>query len=98
MKVLPQWVVWKPEWKHSKWGKVPYTPLGRKASSTDPKSWADLDTVAKAADESGAGIGFVVAVNGYITGIDLDKCRDPVTGSMEQWALQIVAGFNSYSY
>ena len=43
--VLPQWVCWhlEPDPKGGKARKVPYNPTtGRKASSTDPKSWVSL--------------------------------------------------------
>ena len=43
--VLPQWICWRlePDSKSEKPRKVPYDPkTGRKASSTNPQTWATL--------------------------------------------------------
>jgi len=48
-----QWVLAAPD-------KSPRTPTGSHASSTDPKTWSDFETVARAARERGWGVGFVL--------------------------------------
>ena len=41
------------------------------------------------------GLGFLLG-DGW-AGVDLDKCRDPESGALTQWALDIVARFDSYT-
>lgn len=90
-----QWVCWRYEQRDSKWTKVPYQPGGLMASSTNPHTWNTLGAVYQTALGTGQGIGFVF--NGDIAGIDLDKCRDPRTGVIETWALDIIARLDSYT-
>ncbi len=78
MKAARQWV------RHSK--KVPHQVNGVKASSTDPKTWTDYQTAVNST--FGDGAGFVFA-NGF-AGIDLDGCRDKVTGEVTPWADAII--------
>lgn len=69
LRSVPRWVVWKGQ-------KVPYcaTAVNRKASSTDPDTWAGFNQAQTAYEEGGyAGVGFVLNGDG-IVGIDLDKC------------------------
>jgi len=88
------WVLWTPE-------KVPLDPKNLKAASTtDPDTWGTYDEAEKAylscKDDSIAGIGFVFTDSPF-TGIDLDKCRDPKTGRIDTWAMDIVNAFRSYT-
>jgi putative DNA primase/helicase len=87
---LPQWVCWRKELSRSgKPTKVPYSPrfADRKASSTDPKTWATYERAVAAAKSRGFdGIGFVFTPDDVFCGIDLDHCRDPETGAIEAWA------------
>ena len=90
------WVNWKLQ--DSK--KVPLNPNDEgKASPTDPKTWSTFDQAKKRYTESKngiCGIGFEFT-NSPCTGIDLDKCRDPKTGVIDQWAMDIVNAFRSYT-
>jgi len=43
-----------------------------------------------------AGVGFVLTEDDGYTGVDLDKCRDPATGKLDQWAEDIVALNETY--
>jgi hypothetical protein len=57
-------------------GKVPYcaTALNRKASVTEPSTWATFCQAQTAYEEGGySGVGFVLAEDN-IVGVDLDKC------------------------
>lgn len=66
---VPRWVVWNG-------AKVPYcaTAINRKASSTEPNTWAAFDQAQNAYEEGGyLGVGFVLSGDG-IVGVDLDKC------------------------
>jgi putative DNA primase/helicase len=90
----PQWVCWRTEERDGKQTKVPYTPgTERRASSTDLMTWR---TFSEALDayEAGEppydGIGFVFCSADPYVGIDLDRCRDPLTGDLEPWAQKII--------
>lgn len=96
-----QWVLWKFTWDtmRDEWTKVPIHALtGTPASSTNPKTWvAFRKTVGEFEKRDLDGIGFVVTRDDPFTGIDLDKCRDPVSGDIDEWALDMVAEFGSYT-
>lgn len=90
----PQWVCWRLEERDDKPTKVPYTPgTGRRAASNDLMTWTTFDA-ALAAYEAGEppydGIGFVFCSADPFSGIDLDACRDPETGAVEDWARKII--------
>lgn len=96
---LPQWVLWKyvPDDKGLP-QKVPFSVDGGYASSTNPETWAPFEYVADCYERGGyEGIGFVFATGGDRTGIDLDGCRNPETGAIEQWGHDIVERFNTYT-
>lgn len=87
-----RWVLWKS-------GKIPYQTNGEPASSTDPATWTTFDAAwnkyYEDVDEVFAGIGCVVAAP-YVA-IDLDKCRDPKTGEVQEWATEAIQELNSYT-
>ncbi len=87
----PQWVVHKE--------KVPYIAGGLgKASSTDLMTWRTFEEAVRAL-ETGEydGVGFVFSSGDPFVGIDLDKCRDPETGELEDWAAKIVKDLGGYA-
>jgi hypothetical protein len=91
---LKQWVCWRlePNPKGSKDSKIPYCPAsGKRASSTDPKSWTTCE-VALAAKERYlyTGVGFVFVKGGGIIGVDIDHCID-ANGKLNQVAADILA-------
>jgi putative DNA primase/helicase len=96
---LRQWLCWRIEERDGKPTKVPYSPLtGEKASSTDPKTWADYSEAVKAHKELGYhGIGFVFTPEDDLCGVDLDGCLDSQTGEIERWAQEIVGELDSYT-
>ena len=75
---LPRWV------RHR--NKVPLTVTGRNASSTNPETWTDFDSVAQS--DIGDGVGFVLNGDG-IACIDLDHCL--VDGRPVAWAREFLA-------
>ena len=89
-----QWVNWRLEERDGKRTKVPYTPgtLCR-ASSTDLMTWRTFSE-ALAAYEAGEppydGIGFMFCSADPFVGIDLDKCRNPETGKVAEWARKLI--------
>jgi primase-polymerase (primpol)-like protein len=98
----PQWVVWRYEQRKDKNGqpkptKVPYQPAdpGVNAKSNDPATWGAVEQAA--AVEAFDGIGFVFAAADPYCGIDLDDCRDPITGAVHPAATSIVLGLDSYT-
>lgn len=88
----PQWVTYEPE------NKVPLDPrTGRYASTTDSLTWGTFEEALRQADEHGLGVGFVFSSGDPFVGVDLDKCRDPETGEIVQWAQEIIVELNSYT-
>lgn len=96
---LHQWVLWKRESRGDNTTKVPYQPNGHMARSTDSATWSDYQTVEAAflRDPHYAGIGFVFSEADPYVGIDLDKCRDPLTGGVEPWAADVLARLGTYT-
>jgi putative DNA primase/helicase len=99
LKNRPQWVCWRWAQRDGKYTKPPVDPhSGGDGSSTDPRTWATFDGARAHCDRAKlAGVGFVVRRQDRITGGDLDKCRDPETGIVEPWALEIVQELKSYT-
>ena len=99
MRDLKQWLCWRQEERNGEPTKVPYSPTKHeKAKSTDPKTWAGYEEAVKALREHGYdGIGFVFTPEDEFCGVDLDKCLDPETGEIEDWAQQIVEELDSYT-
>ncbi len=104
---LPQWVVWEAVRKEdpakaggAKVTKVPHDPkTGRNASSTDPATWSDFATAARAYQESRgrfAGVGFVLTPSDPFAGVDLD---DAITDTKELTpeAARFVSLLDSYT-
>jgi hypothetical protein len=100
LKRLCRWVNWRfvaREKNGLKPKKVPIDPkTGGLASCSDPGTWGTFEQ-AEARCAAGAvdGVGFQLG-EGY-TGVDLDDCRDPGTGEIESWALEIVSRLSSYA-
>jgi len=95
----PQWVAWRVEVRKDKPTKVPVNPrTGANADTTDPDTWGTLDEALHCREEHQLdGVGFVVTDGDPYCGIDLDSCRDPVTGKIAPWAHDIIVALNSYS-
>ncbi|MFP9193305.1 hypothetical protein ACLI4Q_16875 [Natrialbaceae archaeon A-CW1-1] len=99
MCVREQWICWREEKRNGDTTKIPVDPkTGDFASSTDDRTWADLETALEyAASARADGIGFVFTSTDPIVGIDLDKCRDPETGRPDKEAKRIVHHLDSYT-
>jgi putative DNA primase/helicase len=94
---LEQWVCWRYQERDGKLTKVPKTYRGTAASSTDERTWTTFKyAVAAVGQTSGPGsagadgIGFVLSDDDPFCGIDLDKCRNPESGDIAPWALEIL--------
>ena len=100
LKALPQWVCWRYEQPYKPGGKprkVPYDPrTGKMASVTNSADWTDFATAtALCRKEKYSGVGFVLTADDPFAVIDLDHCRDGVTGKIEPWAQIIIERFNT---
>jgi hypothetical protein len=97
---LPNWVVWR--WgrsKAGKWTKVPFRPYrpSQRAKNNDPGTWGSYDTALNICRAAGAdGIGFCL-LDSEFAAFDLDKCRDPATGAVDEWARALVERVGSYT-
>jgi len=100
LKKLKQWVLWKLEKKDGKFTKVPYQTNNNKADKTNPSEWTSfqiaIDTFTKSNGKFN-GIGFVLTENDPYCFIDIDHCIDPKTKEINQWALDKIKRFNSYT-
>jgi len=101
LKGYPNWVNWLHEEREGKPTKVPIIP-GRtqRARSNDPSSWRTFENAMQGyrqcENEHIAGIGFMFTNSG-LWGMDLDHCRDPETGIIEAWAMEIIRMANTYA-
>jgi hypothetical protein len=92
---LDQWVLWRSETKNGKPTKVPYQLTGKRAGSTDPRTWSPLAEVSKKLQENRKrydGIGFVFSLDDGLTGMDVDDCLDE-EGGVKSWSRGIVERF-----
>lgn len=103
LKERHQWVLWKSEIREGKPTKIPYCPKDPKlkAKANKPETWGTHDealNLYEARKGNGiAGIGYEFSYYDPYSGIDLDHCRDPKTGKIDPWALEIIKQFNSYT-
>lgn len=99
MKGMRQWVAWRAVPRDGKLTKVPVNPhTGRNASSTDPRTWGSFVEAQRAVARFNAtGIGFVFSADDLLAGIDLDGCRDPHTGLIDDWAQDIIRRLDSFT-
>ena len=90
LKSYAQFCNWKYEQRDGNQTKVPYIPgTTRRASVSDPATFAAFDAAASATDYDGIGI----RVSGKIVGIDLDHCIE--NGKLLPWAQAIVDRFDA---
>lgn len=101
LKALPQWVGWQfePRGTGKKPAKVPLDPrTGGNAKANKPKTWGTFDQAMLFHEERGCpGVGFFFDEKDPYVGIDLDGCRDPETGDVDPWALEIVQRCDSFT-
>lgn len=79
--------------------KVPRMPWADGDDHLDPANQTTLAEAAKWAEVTLGQhkIGFVFDADGPFIGVDLDDCRDPDTGEVEEWAAEIVDYLDSYT-
>ena len=99
-------MLWKYGWveksgrpDEGKWTKVPYQLNGRKAASTRPNEWSryrDVWTKVNGSEEFD-GIGMMLLGLPDFAAIDLDKVRDPQTGTLMPWVDDLITNCGSYN-
>jgi primase-polymerase (primpol)-like protein len=95
-----QWVCWRTELRDGKETKIPINPTtGQKAKTDDPATWSGFETALEYWRDTDRveGIGFVFSADDPLVGIDLDDCRDPETGEIDQWAQDIIDSVDTYT-
>lgn len=95
-----QWVVFRLEIRNGKSTKIPYSSANPSnyANVTDSHTWSTYGEAVQAMQKNDVnGIGFVFAREDAFCGIDLDHCRNPKTGEIEEWAQKIITDLDSYS-
>lgn len=110
LKARNQWALWWYQLSQSKgakprrWTKPPYTAgTARRASSTDAETWRPFETAVmygrvgpRVDDRPPDGIGYMFSPDDPYTGVDIDKCRDPVTGQIKEWARELIDLLDTY--
>jgi hypothetical protein len=96
-----QWVAWKYVMRAgaAKPDKLPVNPMtGSLASHSTPATWGSyLMARERQRKDNLAGVGFCLAWDDDLTGIDIDSCRDPDTGEFEPWIQEIVNLAETYT-
>ena len=100
---LHQWVCWRytpvDSLGHKRWAKLPISPIsGRPARSNDRNTWDHFPKAVEVCNRGGLdGIGFMFAASDPYVGVDLDNCRDPKTGRVNNWARECIRRLNTYT-
>lgn len=85
LKQLNKWVLWRAEWieKQQVYSKVPYSPDGYKASSTNVSTWLEFQDAISLSDEQYNGIGFVLSNDDNYICLDIDDAVNTDTGQLQ---------------
>lgn len=99
LKGIKQWVCWKVGTRKGKPTKVPINPnTGQEAKPNDASTWGTLgEAITCWIKKKMDGIGFVFTEDDPYVFVDLDKCRNPVTGITEEWAQKIIDELDTYT-
>jgi hypothetical protein len=101
---LEQWVCWKQKLHENKdgskrWTKVPVDAVnGGFASSTDEETWTDFRTAVGTFNTESeiAGVGVSIHDEGNVIGIDIDDCRDPEDGAIDEPVRALLSDVDTY--
>jgi putative DNA primase/helicase len=99
MRLRTQWICWKYEWLQEKLRKPPYHPgTGRKVDPTKKQVFGTYKEAVRTYLTGGyAGIGYVFYPEEHFIRLDFDDCRDPQSGQIDNWALEILAYLRTYA-
>jgi primase-polymerase (primpol)-like protein len=94
-----QWIVWRSEHRDGKCTKVPLDPATKECASVDePSQWVDYQTARHSLNVDAVdGLGFVFTDSDPFVGVDLDDCRNPITGELSPLAYDITTTLHSYT-
>ncbi len=94
-----QWIVWRTERRDGKRTKVPLDPSTKRCASVDePSQWVDYQTAHQSRHVDAVdGLGFVFTDSDPFVGVDLDDCRNPITGELSPLAHDITTTLDSYA-
>jgi hypothetical protein len=94
-------VGWRYEWRDDAYTKpLICVQTGHHASTTDPHTWTTCEIALRSYHDATHrldGIGYVLTEADGIVGFDLDHCRNPDTGEIDPWALDLTHRLNSYT-
>jgi len=95
LKNYTQWVNWGVDLNNPK---TPYNPVSlHPARTNDPSTWGNItQAVERIQTNRAQGLGFVFNNNGLV-GVDLDTVRDPETGAIADYAINIIEQLDSYT-
>ena len=101
LQALDRWVLWKNVQRIKSngkkvWAKMPLSAKGGAGSSADANTWVSFGA---AVDEYLLGDydGIGIMLGGNLHGIDLDNCRDPVTGVLSDLAQETLDRVKGYA-
>jgi putative DNA primase/helicase len=104
LKGIDHWVAWRYELRPDRNGKlkltkVPVDPLtGTNAKTNDKTTWGTFEQAWARYERDGLdGVGLVLTLEVGIIGIDVDHCRIPESGIIDDEALAIVREIDSYT-
>jgi putative DNA primase/helicase len=99
LKRRDQWAAWRWERRCGKWTKPPInSATGGYARNNDPDTWGSFKAALRRKQKDRlAGVGFMFHPEDGLAGVDLDSCRDPESGKVEVWALEIACELDSYT-
>jgi DNA-binding transcriptional ArsR family regulator len=94
LRARAQWGLWRVE----RDTKIPYQATApRRAKSDDPATWTTYARAERAYRPGrDAGLAWFFSPDDGLTGIDLDKCRDPETGAISDAARALLDTLDSY--
>jgi len=96
----PQWLPWRygPPKDDGRRDKIPCDERGLPCDCNDPNNWHTFEDATSLCEKLGAdGIGLAQPARANLVALDLDNCRDPVTGKLTEVAQSLVEFFRSYS-
>ena len=101
LQALDRWVLWKNVHRSKPsgekvWAKMPLSAKGGAGSSTDSATWVSFGA---AVDEYLLGDydGIGIVLGGTLHGIDLDDCRDPLSGALSDLAQETLDRVEGYA-